>query len=344
MKISFIINSIQNRSGTERVACILANQLVEKFNYDVTIINRDTNFSEVAYLLNEQIRVEKISGSQFQFYKGLASFVGREKPDVVIVHNMGKLSLLCALIPNVNKLVTLEHVSFISRPKFVQLLSKIFYKRIDQVVTLTNGDKDYFDKFHNNVVTIPNFSPFPVTTVNDFNKKTIIAIGRLTDQKNYIHILKAWEKVFKLSPGWQLYIYGEGEHESLLNRYIQLNAIENIYLKGSTSDIKSVYEASSFFVMSSKYEGLPMVLIEAQSFGLPIVSYDCPNGPSDVIQDQYNGFLIDNQNIDLLAEKILELTNSPDKLQKFSQNSLINALNYQPEKILNLWVKYVFKG
>lgn len=344
MNIVFIINSLKKRSGSERVACILANQLIEKFNYDVTIINRDTNFGEVAYPLNEQIRVEKISGSQFQFYKHLASFIGQEKPDVVIVHNMGKLSLLCALIPNVNKLVALEHVSFISRPKFVQLLSKVFYKRIDQVVTLTNCDKDYFDKFHNDVITVPNFSPFLVSNELNYNKKQIVAIGRLTDQKNYIHLLKAWDKIFHMLPDWKLLIYGEGEHEDFLNEYIQSKVIKNIHLMGNTSDIKSVYEASSFFVMSSKYEGLPMVLIEAQSFGLPIVSYDCPNGPGDVIQDQYNGFLIDNQNIDLLAEKILELTNSPDKLQKFSQNSLINALNYQPEKILNLWVKYVFKG
>lgn len=344
MRINFIINSLKNRSGSERVACILANQLVEELKYEVTIINRDADYTEVAYALNPQIRVKKITGSQYHFYKGLVSFIAQEKPDTVIVHNMGKLSLLCALIPKIKKLVTLEHVSFISRPKIVQIVSKIFYKRIDQVVTLTNRDKDYFNEFHGNVVVIPNFSPFPVANMVNRTQKQIVAIGRLTDQKNYIHLLKAWRKIFDQLPEWQLSIFGEGEHEALLNEYIQSNAIGNVHLKGATSDIKSVYEASSFFVMSSKYEGLPMVLIEAQSFGLPIISYDCPNGPSDIIDDQHNGFLVENQNVDLLADKILELANSPDKLQKFSQNSLVNAQNYQPEKILNLWVAQIFKG
>ena len=344
IKILFIINSLKNRSGSERVACILANQLVEELKYEVTIINRDADYSEVAYALNPQIKVKKISGSRYQFYKGLVSFIAQEKPDSVIVHNMGKLSLLCALIPNVKKLVTLEHVSFISRPKIVQIISKIFYNRIDQVVTLTNRDKYYFNEFHGNVVVIPNFSPFPVANTVNRSQKQIVAIGRLTDQKNYIHLLKAWMKIVDLLPQWQLSIFGEGEHEALLNEYIQSNAIRNVHLKGATPDIKSVYEASSFFVMTSKYEGLPMVLIEAQSFGLPIISYDCPNGPSDIIKDKVNGYLVEDQNIDQLADRILLLASSPLDLVKFSQNSLKNAENYQPEKILHLWSEQIFKG
>lgn len=343
-KIFFVINSLKNRSGSERVACILANKLVEELKYEVTIINRDADYGEVAYALNPQIQVKKISGSQYQFYKGIVSFIAQEKPDSVIVHNMGKLSLLCALIPNVKKLVTLEHVSFISRPKIVQIVSKIFYKRIDQVVTLTNRDKDYFNEFHGNVVVIPNFSPFPVANKVNRAKKQIVAIGRLTDQKNFVHLLEAWRKIFDQLPEWQLSIFGEGEQEALLNEYIQSNAIRNIHLKGATPDIKSVYEASSFFVMTSKYEGLPMVLIEAQSFGLPIISYDCPNGPSDIIKDKVNGYLVEDQNIDQLADRILLLASSPLDLVKFSQNSLKNAENYQPEKILHLWSEQIFKG
>lgn len=63
---------------------------------------------------------------------------------------------MCSL-PKIKKLVTLEHVSFISRPKKVQVLSKFFYKWVDQVVTLTQKDKEQFDKFHSKVIVIPNF-------------------------------------------------------------------------------------------------------------------------------------------------------------------------------------------
>lgn len=343
-KILFIINSLKNRSGSERVACILANEIVEKLKYDVKIINRDAGKSEIAYPLNSRVSVEKLSGSQFSFFSKLAAHIAKEKPDIVIVHNMGKLSLLCALIPNINKLVILEHVSFVSRPKLVQLLSNLLYKKVDQVVTLTKSDKQYFDKFHQQVTVIPNFSPFAVNTECDLSQNTIVAIGRLTDQKNYLHALKAWQKIYEMIPDWHFNIYGEGEQYVLLQDYIATHGIKNIHLQGATADIQSVYAASSFFVMSSKYEGLPMVLIEAQSFGLPIISYDCPNGPSDIITDESNGFLVENQNIDALAEKILQLAKSPLLLSKFSQNSLVNACNYQPEKIRNIWVEKVFKG
>lgn len=343
-KIFFIISSLKNSSGSERVACILANKLVEQINFSVTILNRDANFDEVAYPLDSRVKVKKILGSQFSFYNSLVKIVKSENPDFVVVHNMGKLSILCSLIPNIKKLVILEHVSYISRPKYVQFLSKIFYRKIDQVVTLTHRDKLSFDTFHSDIIVIPNFSPFPIATKKNLNQKQIVSIGRLTDQKNYLHLLKAWEKIAHQLPEWKLCIYGEGEHKILLVDYIKSNKLLNVFLKGSTTDVEYVYESSDFFVMSSKYEGLPMVLIEAQSFGLPIVSYDCPNGPSDIIKDNVNGYLVEDQNIDQLADRILALASSPLDLVEFSQNSLSNAENYQPEKILHLWIKQVFKG
>jgi len=347
MKILFIINSLQKRSGSERVACILANEIVKMLNYNVTIINRDTNYSEVAYTLDQKILVEKIAGSQLDFYKGLTHFINQNNPDVVVVHNMGKLSLFCTLVPNIKRLVVLEHVSFISRSRIIQLFSKFLYKKIDQVITLTNSDKIEFDKFHSNVVVIPNFSPYSVINIEDLtknkNQKNIVAIGRLTDQKNYMHLLKAWEKIFHQLPDWRLCIYGEGEQGTLLNEYIQSNAIQNVFLKGATSDIRSVYESSQFFVMSSRYEGLPMVLIEAQSFGLPIVSYDCPFGPADIVKDQMNGFLVKDQDVQSLADAIFALSTNPALLNLFSRNSLINAQKFQSDRILKIWVKNVFK-
>lgn len=344
MKLFFVISSLKNCSGSERVACILANKLVEQLNFDVTILNRDANFDEVFYPLNNRIEVKRILGSQLSFYNSLVKTVKFESPDMVVVHNMGKLSILCSLIPNIKKLIILEHVSFISRPKYVQFLSKIFYKKIDQVVTLTYRDKLSFDTFHSNVTVIPNFSPFPITIKKNYDQKQIVSIGRLTDQKNYVHLLKAWEKISHQLPEWKLCIYGEGEHETLLADYIEVHKLQNVFLKGATSNVQHIYESSDFFVMSSKYEGLPMVLIEAQSFGLPIVSYDCPNGPSEIVKDEVNGYLVENQNINQLADRILALASSPLKLVEFSKNSLINAQNYQPEKILHLWVNEVFEG
>lgn len=344
MKILFIINSLKKKSGSERVAIELSNKIANLGGYKVTLLSRDTNKADAAYPISDHVNVIALTGNLFEFYNKLKKFIAENHYDHVVVHNMGKLSLLCAFLPKLKKLVTLEHVSFVSRPKNVQFLSQLFYKRIDQVVTLTQNDKVQFDQFHSNVLVIPNFSPFPISATRHNDSKQIVTIGRLTDQKNHIHLLKAWKEIYNLIPDWKLNIYGEGEHLQCLTDYIEQNSLQNVFLKGVTSNVQKVYEQSAFFVMSSKYEGLPMVLIEAQSFGLPIVSYNCPYGPSDVISSNKNGLLVEDQNIQKLADAILKLASSPDLLQKFSQNSLLNAANYQPEQILQMWIDKVFKG
>ena len=344
MKTLFIINSLKKKSGSERVAIELANKIGALDDFKVTLLSRDTDKADAAYPISDHVSVIALKGNLYDFYKKLRKHIVENHYDKVVVHNMGKLSLLCTFIPEIKKLITLEHVSFISRPKKIQFLSKLFYKRIDQVVTLTQNDKVQFEQFHSNVLVIPNFSPFPISSTRYNDSKQIVTIGRLTDQKNYIHLLKAWKDIYNLIPDWKLNIYGEGEHLQLLTDYIEQNSLQNVFLKGVTSNIQKVYEQSAFFVMSSKYEGLPMVLIEAQSFGLPIVSYNCPYGPSDVISSNENGLLVEDQNVQKLADAILKLASSPDLLQQFSQNSLLNAANYQPEQILQMWLDKVFKG
>ncbi|MCU4482545.1 glycosyltransferase family 4 protein [Acinetobacter ursingii] len=344
MKILFLINSLKNKSGSERMAIELANKMSAIKGYDITLLNRESTKNSTAYPVAKNVKVVALNGNLFQFYRKLKKHVFSNKYDAVIVHNMGKLSLLCTLVPNIKKLVILEHVSFVSRPQKVKILTKLLYRKIDQVVVLTQNDKIEFDKFHSNVIVIPNFSPFLIALNPKHSTKQIVTIGRLTDQKNYIHLLEAWKEIYNLIPDWKLNIYGEGEHLQLLTDYIEQNSLNNVFLKGTTSNIQKVYEQSTFFVMSSKYEGLPMVLIEAQSFGLPIVSYNCPYGPSDIISSNKNGLLVEDQNVQKLADAILQLASSPDLLQQFSQNSLLNAANYQPEQILQMWIDKVFKG
>ena len=343
MKILFVINSLKKKSGTERVAIELANKLSLMANYEVTLLNRESIKSNTAYPVFDNVKVVAISGNFFEFYKKLKIHISLHSYDMVIVHNMGKLSLLCALLPKIKKLVTLEHVSFVSRPKKVQILSKFFYKWVDQVVTLTQKDKEQFDKFHSKVIVIPNFSPFSIVPKSTFSSKQIVTIGRLTDQKNYLHLLKAWQKIYQMIPEWHLNIYGEGEHKKMLEDYIEQNSLQQVILKGSTSNVEDVYRNSDFFVMSSKYEGLPMVLVEAQSFGLPIISYNCPFGPAEIVQNDVNGFLVEDQNIQELSDAILTLAMSPEVLISFSEKSLVKAQEFQSDRIIELWSENVFK-
>lgn len=343
MKILFIINSLKSRSGSERVATQLANQLVALDSYSISIVTRDSERHNSAYKLADDIKLVKLSGNSFQFFLKLKKLITTNHFDAIVIHNMGKLTILCSLLSTQAKLISLEHGAFTSRQPVVRFLSKLLYKKINQVITLTKNDKQSFDKFHTNVTVIPNFSPYSITSQKKHESKNIIAVGRLTDEKNYIHSIKAWERIYKKVPDWRLDIYGDGEQKDLLHDYIKSNKILNIHIHDSTPNIADIYSKANFFLMSSKNEGLPMVLIESQSFGLPIISYDCPHGPRNIIENGVNGFLVENQNIEKLSEAMFILISNKKLQEKMSENSLINAKKYEPKEIINTWVNKVFK-
>ncbi|MBV6528617.1 glycosyltransferase, partial [Ursidibacter maritimus] len=263
-----------------------------------------------------------------------------EPPDVVIVHNMGKLSLLCSLLRTTAKLISLEHVSFSIRPRYIRFLSKILYRRFNTIISLSAQDANEYALWHNNVAHINNVSPFKINDkAYDITNRNIIAIGRLTEQKNFQHLLYAWEKCYSQLNEWTLNIYGTGEDRDNLSNLILERKIRSVNLKGEVKNLEDIYKNSAFIVMSSKYEGLPMVLIEAQSIGLPIVSYDCPTGPSEIIKHDKDGLLVENQNIDELAKAILYLATNHTKRLNMSNNALSAAERFSSKTILMHWEK-----
>ena len=96
--------------------------------------------------------------------------------------------------------------------------------------------------------------------------------------------------------GWKIIIVGTGEDEvSLKEMAVNYGVSDSIIFAGQQKNMDPFYRQASFFCMSSRFEGLPMVLLEAISYGLPIVSYDCDTGPSEIIQNDVNGFWFQNQ-------------------------------------------------
>lgn len=340
MKILFIINSLKNKSGTERVACNLANLFTSELGYDVTILNRETSKSNAAYELSDQVTVEKLCGSIFSFYTQIQKYLNKNKPDFLVVHNMGKLTLLASFLNlRSTKLVSLEHVAFISRPKWVQKLSNLCYGKVENVVVLTENDINAYKTMSNKVIKINNISPYPIDKNKTYNDKSneIIAIGRLTYQKNFEALLESWSLLRENMQDWHLKIYGVGENLLELEQMIVNQRLNNVSLMGESSEMQKVYENASFFVMSSRFEGLPMVLIEAQIFGLPIISFDCPHGPSEVIHHNIDGILVEDQNIEKLAYSINDLILNVEKRRSFSMAAKNNAERFTKNYILNQW-------
>lgn len=119
--------------------------------------------------------------------------------------------------------------------------------------------------------------------------------------------------------------------------------LDTLYLEEQTPDIIRNYCRSSIFVLSSRYEGFGMVITEAMSCGVPPVSFTCPCGPRDIIDDGKNGLLVENGNIEMLAEKICYLIENDEIRRKMGQQARIDVERFKIEQIAEQW-KQLFES
>ncbi|HEN3664405.1 TPA: glycosyltransferase, partial [Yersinia enterocolitica] len=91
---------------------------------------------------------------------------------------------------------------------------------------------------------------------------------------------------------------------------------------------RELYNQSGIYVMTSRFEGFPMVLLEAKASGLPIIAYDCDTGPSELIMDNEDGYLVPFADSNTFIEKLLFLMNDEDLREAMSLKSLENAEKY----------------
>lgn len=133
----------------------------------------------------------------------------------------------------------------------------------------------------------------------------ILAVGRLTAQKDYPTLLHAFKIVQEAVPV-RLLILGEGEDRAELTAMVnQLNLQKDVSMPGFVPNPYQYMARAAVFVMSSRWEGLPTVLIEALYCGAPLVSTDCPSGPREILRDGKYGRLVPMAAADQLADALL---------------------------------------
>lgn len=339
--VLFIISSIQNIGGSERVAITIANNLSKHFN--VTILSRGVKGKKNSYFLSKSVTDIKFYGGSIKFLAYTNRFVKNNNPDLIVIHTMTKLTPLLLLTGiKAHSIWSLEHTSYQFHSNFFKLLRMSLYQRLDNILVFTSDQKAIYDKINSNVNIIRNPSPYPITDKKyNSSSKTILSIGKLAHHKGYDMLISAWASVENEHPDWHLHIYGMGDDYKLLLNKIHALGLKNISLKGQTTNPLKAYQESSFYVMSSRFEGLPMVLIEAQSLGLPIVSFDCPTGPGEIVKDNVNGILVSQNSEDELAEAILYLIEHPSERAKMAIEAKNAALRFNTDSVINSWLKLI---
>jgi glycosyltransferase involved in cell wall biosynthesis len=215
------------------------------------------------------------------------------------------------------------------------------YQGLDALAVLTEADRDRYDTLLRGavrVVTIPNAVPELGGPRSDLTRPIVLAAGRLTHQKGFDLLVPTFAKVARSEPRWTLRICGSGPHDERLSRLIvDHDASARVVLFGDARDMAAQFEQASMFVLSSRSEGFPMVLLEAMSKGLPAVSFDCPNGPAELIEDGRTGFLVPPGDVDALGEAILELIRDEPKRRRFGAAAAERAQCYALPSIGARW-------
>lgn len=352
-KICFLIGSLDNSGGTERVTTLIANELSRRL-YDISILSI-VGGENPFFTINHDISVRSIYKEKISFKSNYLDLVfkirkylkGNKIETLIVVDSISCVFTIPAVIGLKIKHICWEHFNFNVNlgVKYRDIGRKWAARYCDYVVTLTARDKELWGKglkiINAKLISIPNPSPYSIQQSQpSIGNKTILCVGRLTHIKGFDLMIKAWARVHNRLEGWKVVFVGTGEDESMLKDMVINYSLSNsIVFVGQQENMGNFYKEASFVCMSSRSEGLPMVLLEAQSYRLPIVSFDCDTGPAELVNSD-NGILVPNGNIDKLAEAIFEMANfDKDLYQKTSNNSALSASFFNLEKICCKWEK-----
>ena len=229
-------------------------------------------------------------------------------------------------------------------------LFRIIYKLADKVIV---NSKDFQKKFFNvfKVMPICIYNPSIIKSkIRKFrlskSNKTLsfLNVGRLTNQKNQIIILKALAEIKNIN--YKLVIVGDGSQEKNLKKYIFLNNLKSkVKIINNISNAEKFYKKCDAFILSSKFEGLPNVLNEAQIKRKFIISSNCPTGPNEILMYGKAGYLFKNNNYKDLKDKIQKfiLKKNSNEIIKKIKKGYKNLNRFDEEKNLNLYYKEIIK-
>ena len=367
-RIVYCTPALYFAGGMERVLTMKANYFAEHFGYDVTIILTDGKEKPIFYPLSDKVKVINLDigfeelwtcsflkkiffylKKQHLYKKLLNRELMRIRPDITVSMLRREINFINDIQDGSKKIgeIHINRANFrnfegnnamknlFSKFWMNSLLSKL--QRLDRFVVLTEKDKEAWVEL-NNVCVIPNPLSFTSTRHSDLSEKRIIAVGRYCHEKGYDLLLKAWGIVQNRTTDWRLEIFGEGDRTQYEEMVDTLNLDRHrCVLNGRSSRIQDEFLNSSLSVCSSKFEGFGLVITEAMACGLPVVSFDCPWGPRAIISDGEDGMLVENGNVDKLAEALVLMIQNPKQRKAMADKAIENVQRFRIDQIAGLW-------
>lgn len=225
------------------------------------------------------------------------------------------------------------------------ILRFLLYRFADMVTANSHGNIESLTAYvpKRKLAYVPNLLVVPPKDESvSFDRKTIIASGRLSPVKAYDVLLDAFARIAPQNPDWQLVIIGDGpERESLIERTHRLGLMDHVFFKGRVDNPFSYYWAGEIFAHPSRFEGYPNALIEAMACGLaPIVS-DASPGPLELVDGKTTGLIAPVNDIEAFADLLLRLIQNPELREQIGIAARERVAEFDPVNALPVWNRVV---
>ena len=281
---------------------------------------------------------------QYLYEKRMSMKQDQIHPDVIVCTTADHIDSIVKLKGSVPLVVeshsiclrTIEDGNCWLRRKWYRFHYLKALSNVDVVVALTEGDATEWRKIHSHVVVIPNLVHLNDGPISTLENKRVIFVGRFEYQKRPMEMIRIWEKIHPKHPDWQLDIYGEGEQLQELEAKTH-SLVMNIVVHHPTDHIFDCYRESSIMVSTSLFEPFGLVIPEAMSCGLPVVAYDCPYGPSSLIENGKNGFLIEQNNISNFVDRVCMLMHDIELRRRIGKEAVLSSQKYNALNVMPLW-------
>ena len=365
MKILYVVAGLALHGGVERVIVDRLNWIVENSNCEILLLSVYQGSHPMAFHLDSRIKYRDLNICFYRLYQysGLKRFICEYKMHRLFQERLA--NEIRMFLPQIIGLTRLDFVCDVIKASgdvpviFESHSSCLYYKfenekwyrrlryfiwhsavkRSRMVIALTNADAAEWKKITSNVCIIPNVVHYNETGhVSDCCSKTVIFVGRYSYQKDINSLLRIWKIVHQRHPDWQLKMFGDyGDEQDTLVAYIR-ELDMNIAVHEPTSDICKEYLNSSMLLLTSRYEPFGLVLTEAMSCGLPVVSFNCPYGPADIINDGVDGFLIASGDVKTFSEKVCLLIENEELRRKMGREGMQSSQRFLASRVMPQWI------
>nr|WP_306819638.1 glycosyltransferase [Campylobacter upsaliensis] len=215
------------------------------------------------------------------------------------------------------------------------------YKYYDALIAINLEQKALLEKHHKNVIYIPNFLPKMPDAITNHQQKVVLFLGRFSKEKGVLRLIDIWKNVQEEAKfrEWNLVFVGDGVlKEAMQDKIKALHLSTSIIIKPFTKEVEKEYLSASIYAMTSHKEGFGMVLIESASYALPSVAFDITSGPSDIIENEKSGFLIEDGNLQEFAKKLQLLMRDENLRKTMGENAKIHTKkHFSKELVLQKW-------